>query len=111
MNNLILRGHIYWVKFDPAIGTEIQKTRPAIIVSNNLQNEFSSRLIVIPISSNINKIFSFEVKIIVNNKESKALIDQIRTIDKCRLGDFIGFLTKTEIFNIDRVMKITLNLS
>lgn len=111
MNNLILRGHIYWVKFDPAIGTEIQKTRPAIIVSNNLQNEFSSRLIVIPISSNISKIFSFEVKILINNRENKALIDQIRTIDKSRLGDFIGVLTKTEIFNIDRVMKNTLSLN
>ena len=111
MNKTIIRGYVYWVKLDPTIGSEIQKTRPAIIVSNNIQNEFSSRLIVIPVSSNINKIFSFEVKVMINNKESKALIDQIRTIDKSRLGSFIGVLSNNEMSSIDRIMRITLNLN
>jgi mRNA interferase MazF len=110
-NKEIIRGNIYWVNLDPTIGTEIQKTRPAIVISNNIQNKISSRVIIIPITSNINNIFPFEVRATVNNKIAKALTDQIRTIDKSRLGEFIEQLNKTEIINIEKAIKVTLSLT
>ena len=51
------RGDVYWVNFDPAIGSEITKKRPAVIISNNLSNMYSLRLQVIPITSKINKVY------------------------------------------------------
>ncbi|MDR0329993.1 MAG: type II toxin-antitoxin system PemK/MazF family toxin [Rickettsia sp.] len=110
-NKEIIRGNIYWVNLDPTIGTEIQKTKPAIVISNNIQNKISSRVIIIPITSNINNIFPFEVRVTVNNKTAKALTDQIRTIDKSRLGEFIEQLNKTEIINIEKAIKVTLSLT
>ena len=62
-NKEIKRGEVYWVNLDPTIGSEIQKTRPAVIVSNNIQNKVSSRVVVIPITSKADKLFPFEAKI------------------------------------------------
>ncbi|WP_367363857.1 type II toxin-antitoxin system PemK/MazF family toxin [Candidatus Tisiphia endosymbiont of Nedyus quadrimaculatus] len=78
-------------------------------ISNNIQNKISSRVIIIPITSNINNIFPFEVRVTVNT--AKALTDQIRTIDKSRLGEFIEQLNKTEIINIEKAIKVTLSLT
>ena len=108
--NEIIRGEVYWVNLDPAIGTEIQKTRPAVIMSNNIQNKISSRVVVVPITSNTNKIFPFETKINLNNKNGKVLTDQIRTLDKSRLSKRVCMLTKTEISDIERAIKLTLSL-
>ena len=68
----IKRGEVYWVNLDPTIGTEIQKTRPAVIFSNNIQNRVSSRVVVIPITSNSDKMFPFESKINLQNKDAKS---------------------------------------
>ncbi len=106
----VMRGEIYWINLDPAMGTEIKKTRPAIIISNDIQNKISSRIIVIPITSSIKKIFSFESQIIVEGKEAKALTDQIRAIDKSRIGNYISKVTKLEMHKIELALKITLSL-
>lgn len=104
------RGEIYWVNLDPAIGSEICKTRPAMVISNNIQNKVSGRIVVIPITSNANNIYPFETKIILEKKSAKVLTDQIRTIDKSRLGDRICKLTKSEINEIEKAIKVTLSL-
>lgn len=109
-NDQILRGNVYWVNLDPALGSEIQKTCPALVISNNIQNRVSTRIIVIPITSNTTNIFPFESKIIINNREGKALTDQIRTIDKSRIGNFMGKLSNAEIADIEKAIKITLSL-
>ena len=57
------RGEIYWVNMDPTVGSEINKTRPAFIVSNNIANQYSKRVILAPITSSISKIFLFEVEL------------------------------------------------
>jgi mRNA interferase MazF len=80
-----------------------------LLLSNNIQNKMSSRVVVIPITSNIDKIFPFEAKIHLK-KNAKALTDQVRTIDKTRLGDHICMLTKAEISDIERAIKVTLSL-
>ncbi len=70
----------------------------------------SSRVVILPITSNIDKIFPFEAKINVENKKAKVLADQIRTVDKIRLRDYISTIIKTEIKDIEKALKITLSL-
>lgn len=105
-----LRGEVYWVDLDPTIGTEIKKTRPGVIISNDIGNELLSRVIIAPITSSISKIFDFEVKIQANNLSGKILLDQIRAIDKKRLGKKITKLDKESLYQIDEALKIVLDL-
>ena len=104
------RGDIYWVNLDPTIGTGTQKTRPALIVSNNVQNKASSRVVVLPITSNIENIFRFHAEIKVKGKKAKAMADQIRTVDKMRLTSLIGKCTNEEMTKVEEAMRIVLAL-
>lgn len=109
-NKEIKRGEVYWVNLEPTIGSEIKKTCPAVILSNNIQNKISARVVILPITSDTKKLFPFEAKIILQNKEMKVLADQVRTADKSRLNDCICSLTKAEIKDIEKAIKITLSL-
>lgn len=104
------RGEVYWVNFDPAIGSEIQKKRPAVIISNNQNNTYMQRVQVLPITSNVNRIYPCETLVIVSDKQGKALADQITTVDKSRIGDFICTLTEIELININKIIKLQLDL-
>ena len=81
-----------------------------MVISNNIRNKVSSRVVVIPITSNANNIYPFETKIILEKKSAKVLTDQIRTIDKSRLGDRICKLTKSEINEIGKAIKVGLSI-
>ena len=78
------RGEVWWVSFDPSVGGEIQKTRPAIVLSNDLANSALNRVIVVPISSQTAKIYPSEALINVNGEPRKAMADQITTASKLR---------------------------
>lgn len=104
------RGEIYWVNLDPTTGSEITKTRPAVIISNNVGNEISSRVIVAPITSSVKKILPFEVAITIKDKKGKVLLDQIRTIDKIRLGTKISTCDKSTMHAIIDALKIVLEI-
>src|SRR6185295_4191250 len=101
----IKRGDVFWVNFDPTQGTGTKKTRPAVILSNNLFNLYLPRLIVAPITSNIEKLFEFDAVVLVAEKKGKAMLDQIRTIDKKRLGKKICTLTVKELNDVERALK------
>ncbi|MDR0676745.1 MAG: type II toxin-antitoxin system PemK/MazF family toxin [Elusimicrobiota bacterium] len=104
------RAEIYWVSLDPTIGTETKKTRPALILSNNICNTHLTRLIIAPITSNTDKIFAFEAKIIVNCKQNKVMLDQIRVVDKTRIGGYIGKITDKELIEVEKSLKLVLDL-
>jgi mRNA interferase MazF len=106
----IKRGDVFWVKLDPTIGSETKKTRPVVVISNDIQNDIGVRLIVAPITSNINKIYPFEVLLEIADKQGKAQLDQIRTIDIKRLGEFIISLSYEEVQKIDLSLKLVLSL-
>jgi mRNA interferase MazF len=111
----INRGGIYLATLDPVIGKEISKTRPVVIVSNNKNNEFSSTVTILPVTSkNVQKIYPFEVllKKGAGNlpKNSKVKADQIRTLDKSRIVKFIGKLEKKEMDLLDKATLIHLDL-
>lgn len=107
------RGDMYWVNLDPVVGTEIAKTRPAVIISNNIGNEFSTRVIVAPLTTaGQDKVYPFEVLIPIAEgglpQPSKAALDQIRTVDKRRLGRFIGMLPPERMREIDQAIRLSL---
>ncbi len=107
------RGDVYWVNLDPVVGTEIAKTRPVVIISNNIGNEFSARVIVALLTSaGHDKVYPFEVLIPTGEgglpQPSKAVLDQIRTIDKRRLGRQIGTLAPACMREIDRAIRRSL---
>jgi mRNA interferase MazF len=104
------RGDIYWVSFDPSQGTEIQKTRPAVVLSNDMFNKNLNRVIVAPITSNIKNIFDFDCAITVQEKKGKVMLDQLRTVDKTRLISKIETVDSKTLGNIEVALRITFNL-
>ncbi len=104
------RGEVWWVDFEPATGSEVRKTRPAIIVSNDASNGAMSRVQVIPITSNTSKLYVFESRIDVKGAQGKAMADQIMTADKQRLKKRIGKVSPSEMLGIERAMKIQLGI-
>lgn len=104
------RGDIYWIALDPTLGTEIRKTRPAVIVSNDSCNTYGSRVVVLPITSNVTTLYPGEASIEVKGKPGRAMGDQIRSIDKARLRSRVGRLSQDELQAVDEALRITLGL-
>jgi len=111
----IKRGEIYVAALDPVIGREISKTRPAVVISNDLNNEYAATVTVLPVTSmNLDKIYPFEVFLPRGSgglpKDSKVKADQIRTLDKDRLAKLLGKVDQKQITAIDKAVKIHLGL-
>jgi len=108
------RGEIYLVCLDPTIGSEINKTRPALIISNDINNQFSATVTVIPITSRTEKVYPFDVlfppEISGLPKRSKAKCNQIRTIDKRRLIKSLGIISFEKLKEIEDALRIHLGM-
>jgi mRNA interferase MazF len=104
------RGDVYWVILDPSVGSEIKKTRPAVVVSNDSCNSFGTRVVVVPITSNVTTLYPGEANVTVGGRAGRALGDQLRSIDKARLGKRIGRLDRPELRGLDDALRITLDL-
>jgi len=104
------RGDVWWVDFDPSIGGEIQKLRPAVIVSNDAANKYLNRVQVLPLSSAIDKIYPSEARVTFDGVPGKAMADQLTTVSKLRLSRFGGRLTHEEIRDIERAIRLQLDL-
>ena len=105
------RGDVYWVALDPTVGTEIRKTRPAVVVSNDSANAFGMRVVVVPVTSNVDSLFPGEALVSVGGKPGRILGDQLRSIDKKRLRGRIGSLSGQDLRGVDQALRITLDLS
>jgi mRNA interferase MazF len=99
------RGSVWWVEFDPAVGTEIHKTRPAVIVSNDTANKFLARVVVVPLTGNISRIYPGEAVVTVNGNKNKAMTDQIMSADKSRLKNKIAELSNEDMVSLENAMK------
>jgi len=71
------RGEVWWIRFDPSVGGEIQKIRPAIILSNDRSNKYLNRVQVIPLTSKVDRLYPSEVFVTLEGKKAKALADQL----------------------------------
>lgn len=105
------RGEVYWVNFDPSIGGEIQKTRPAIILSNNAANAVLSRVQVLPITSRTERLYPGEALIDLNGEKRKAMADQLTTVSKQRLGRKLGIINSADMSRVEAAVVLQLALS
>ena len=104
------RGEAWWVNFDPSIGGEIRKQRAAIIVSNDAANSYLNRVQVVPVTSNIDKLYPSEAYVTIHGKKSKAMADQLTTVSKKRLINTVGTISAAEMEVIGKAIATQLDL-
>jgi mRNA interferase MazF len=104
------RGDVWWVSFDPSLGGEIQKTRPAIILSNDAANSALNRVIVVPITSQVAKIYPGEALVTVNSEQRKAMADQIMTASKQRLKNKLGGLSRADLMAVENAVLMQMGM-
>jgi mRNA interferase MazF len=102
---------VWWVEFDPSVGTEIRKTRPAVIVSNDAANRNLARVVVVPMTSNTGRLYPGEAVVSVDGQSSKAMADQIMAADKARLKSQLGTVSKADMQAVEDAIRVHLGLA
>ena len=105
------RGEVWWVEFDPSVGTEIRKTRPAVIVSNDAANRNLARVVVVPMTSNTGRLYPGEAVVSVDGQSNKAMADQIMAADKARLKSQLGTVSKADMQAVEDAIRVHLGLA
>ena len=110
----IRRGDVFLVSFDPTLGAEAKKVRPALVVSNDINNAHSPIISISPITSNVTKVYSFEVEIPAGTgglrTHSKVMVNQTRAVDKLRLLKKLGHLQGQMMIDVDQALKLHYDL-
>ncbi len=113
------RGEIYWVNYEPILGSEANSTRPSVIISNRSANSIVTNLgagllTVVPMTSNTTRVLDFQVFIQAGEfgieRDSKIQCEQIRTISTQRVQGFIGMLSQEKLREVDNALRIQLEL-
>ena len=110
----IRRQDVFLVNFDPTVGAEAKKTRPALVVSNNINNAHSPIVSIAPITSNVTRVYSFEVEVSAGTaglrSRSKVMVNQTRAVDKVRLIKRLGNLPDEIMGEINHALKLHYDL-
>ncbi len=106
----MLRGEVWRVEFEPTIGTEIKKMRPAVIVSNDAANRNLPRVMAMPLTSNTDRVYPGEAAVTVDGRRSKAMADQIMAADKRRLKTRLGTLSRADMLAVEDAIKLHFGL-
>jgi mRNA interferase MazF len=104
------RGEVWLVAFDASVGGEIQKTRPAVVVSNDTANAVLNRVQVVPVSSRVSRLYPAETYVSLNGERRKAMADQIATASKRRLQRRLDMLAPEDLAAVERIVRVQLGL-
>ena len=104
------RCEVWWVSFDPSIGGEIRKKRPAVIISNNASNRFLNRVQIVPLTSKTERLYPSEAVVVFGGKQSKAMADQLATVSKARLFRRADILSQEDMRKIEEAVKLQLDI-
>jgi len=101
---MVKQYDIYWINLDPTRGSEINKTRPCLVVSPGVSNKHLNTVLIAPITSSVRK-FPMRMDLILQGKKGQVALDQIRCVDKSRLSNLITGLGKNKIAELKSILK------